>query len=182
MAGAHATHLALRHCRLDNHAPGPIVHVPPQSAAYLPARQLSRRGLASNAGQTRALPSYRIASSAPPQDERRRHFLGRLVELQPRYAGPTGLQSLSRGAPVFATFTNAAPVYVEQLLNWAFHLRELGLPHVVVCLDPESEDIAASNGIPWVAVQNQTTSEDVRNDHATFRAMVSRKVRLLLCC
>ena len=114
---------------------------------------------------------------AAAQDPRRKRFLGRLTQLQPQYSGPAGLAGLARDAPVFATFTNAAPVYVEQLLNWAFHLRELALPHVVVCLDPESEDIAASNGIPWVAVRNQTTSEDVRNDHATFRAMVSRKVR-----
>jgi hypothetical protein len=112
------------------------------------------------------------------QDERRRHFLGRLPELQPRYRGPVSVGQLDTAKPVFATFTNAAPVYVEQLLNWAFHLRELHLPHLVVCLDNESEDIARSNGIPWVAVQNKTTSEDVRNDHAVFRAMVSRKVHL----
>lgn len=111
------------------------------------------------------------------QDPRRRHFLGSLPRLQPSYEGPTQLQHLNRAAPIFATFTNAAPVYVEQLLNWAFHLRELNLPHLVVCLDPESEDVAATNGLPWVPVQNQTTSEDVRNDHATFRAMVSRKLR-----
>jgi hypothetical protein len=110
------------------------------------------------------------------QDPRRRHFLGRLPRLQPSYKGPTQLRQLDRAAPIFVTFTNAAPAYVEQLLNWAFHLRELSLPHLVVCLDPESEDIATTNGLPWVPVQNQTTSEDIRNDHAMFRAMVSRKV------
>jgi hypothetical protein len=66
------------------------------------------------------------------------------------------------------------------MLNWAFHLRELQLQHVVVCLDSESEDIAVSNGIPHITVQNKTTSEDVRNDHETFRAMVSRKVSYCL--
>lgn len=111
------------------------------------------------------------------QDGRRRQYLGRLPQLQPQYCGPVSIDELDISAPVFATFTNAAPVYVEQLLNWAFHLRELQLPHVVVCLDNESEDIALSNGIPYVTVQNKTTSEDVRNDHATFRAMVSRKAR-----
>jgi hypothetical protein len=115
---------------------------------------------------------------ARTQDARRKRFLGMLPRLQPRYAGPGAVDALSRRAPVFATFTNAAPVYVEQLLNWAYHLRELGLPHVVVCLDAESEDIATTNGLPWIPVANRTTSEDVRNDHATFRAMVSRKARL----
>lgn len=115
------------------------------------------------------------------QDARRQRFLGMLPRLQPHYAGTVSVDLLDRDAPVFATFTNAAPVYVEQLLNWAFHLRALNLPHVVVCLDPESEDIAETNGLPWVPVVNQTTSEDVRNDHATFRAMVSRKVRLPTC-
>lgn len=115
------------------------------------------------------------------QDERRRQYLGRLPHLQPNYCGPVSVAELDTSKLVFATFTNAAPVYVEQLLNWAFHLRELQLPHVVVCLDNESEDIAVSNGIPFVTVQNKTTSEDVRNDHATFRAMVSRKVCALLC-
>ena len=115
------------------------------------------------------------------QDPRRKHFLGRLPRLQPHYEGATALEHLDRSSPVFATFTNAAPVYVEQLLNWAYHLRDLNLPHVVVCLDPESEDIAKTNGLPWVPVDNQTTSEDVRNDHATFRAMVSRKVRVDMC-
>lgn len=113
------------------------------------------------------------------QDERRRQYLGRLPHLQPHYCGPVSIDELDTSAPIFATFTNAAPVYVEQLLNWAFHLRELQLPHVVVCLDDESEDIALSNGIPYVTVQNKTTSEDVRNDHKTFRAMVSRKARPL---
>jgi hypothetical protein len=111
------------------------------------------------------------------QDPRRRHFLGRLLQLQPGYQGPKSLSELSRDAAVFATFSNAAPAYLEQLLNWAFHLRELQLPHLVVCLDAETEEVAASNGILWLPVQNQTTSEDVRNDHATFRAMVSRKVQ-----
>ena len=115
------------------------------------------------------------------QDPRRQRFLGMLPRLQPHYAGPVSLADLDRAAPIFATFTNAAPVYVEQLLNWAFHLRQLELPHVVVCLDSESEEIATANGLPWVAVANQTTSEDVRNDHATFRAMVSRKVRATVC-
>lgn len=113
------------------------------------------------------------------QDPRRKRFLGMLPRLQPLYDGPTQVESLDRSRPVFATFTNAAPVYIEQLLNWAFHLRDLQLPHLVVCLDPESEEIARTNGLPWVPVENQTTSEDVRNDHATFRAMVSRKVRRL---
>ena len=80
------------------------------------------------------------------QDDRRRQYLGRLPHLQPHYCGPVSISELDISAPVFATFTNAAPVYVEQLLNWAFHLRELQLPHVVVCLDDESEDIALSNG------------------------------------
>lgn len=110
------------------------------------------------------------------QDPVRRDFLGRLPELQPEYAGPVSVNQLNQSATVFATFTNAAPVYVEQLLNWAFHLRALGLPHLVVCLDAASEDVCASNGLPWVPVANQTGSEDVRNDHMTFRAMVSRKV------
>jgi hypothetical protein len=110
------------------------------------------------------------------QDPRRKRFLGMLPRLQPRHQSSASFASIDRQVPVFATFTNAAPVYVEQLLNWAYHLRELQLPHVVVCLDTESEEIADSNGIPWLAVANKTTSEDVRNDHATFRAMVSRKV------
>ena len=110
------------------------------------------------------------------QDPRRRRFLGLLRRLQPHYSGPVATGDLNRSAPVFSAFTNAAPVYIEQLLNWAFHVRALNLPHLVVCLDAESEEIAQSNDLPWVAVANQTTSEDVRNDHATFHAMVSRKV------
>jgi hypothetical protein len=118
-----------------------------------------------------------VNSCCVPQDPQRRKYLGLLSRLQPHYTGPVSLHDIDKTKAVFSTFTNAAPVYVEQLLNWAYHLRELGLPHLVVCLDSESEEIASSNGIPWVPVQNKTTSEDVRNDHATFRAMVSRKVR-----
>eukprot|EP00892_Ulva_mutabilis_P003418 jgi/Ulvmu1/1448/UM011_0178.1 len=119
-----------------------------------------------------------LATLHTRKDPVRRHFLGKLPQLQPHYLGPSTITQLNRSEPVFATFTNAAPVYVEQLLNWAYHLRELGLPHLVVCLDDESLDIARVNGIPWIEVANKTTSQDVRNDHATFRAMVSHKVDL----
>jgi len=58
------------------------------------------------------------------------------------------IEDIPRGSAVWVTFVNGDESYREIMTNWALHLRELQVPHVVVAFD----DIAARNceqlGIP----------------------------------
>ena len=58
------------------------------------------------------------------------------------------IDDIPPGATVWVTFVNGDEKYREMMLNWAYHLRAIDVPHIVVAFDDVAAAVCAENGIP----------------------------------
>jgi hypothetical protein len=61
-----------------------------------------------------------------------------------------GLDAMPAGSTVFVTFVNGDEKYREMMINWALHLRQLDVWHVVIAFDHQAADTCANNAIPYI--------------------------------
>jgi hypothetical protein len=60
------------------------------------------------------------------------------------------VEDIPANSTVWVTFVNGDEKYREMMLNWAFHLRVLNVPHVVAAFDDVAAAVCSKNGVPFI--------------------------------
>jgi hypothetical protein len=58
------------------------------------------------------------------------------------------IEDVPPGSTLWVTFVNGDAKYREMMINWAYHLRAVNVPHLVVAFDDVAATVCADKGIP----------------------------------
>jgi hypothetical protein len=60
------------------------------------------------------------------------------------------IDDIPAGATVWVTFVNGDEKYRDLMMNWAYHLRTVNVPHMVVAFDDVAATVCQEKGIPYL--------------------------------
>jgi hypothetical protein len=69
------------------------------------------------------------------------------------------------GSTVWVTFVNGDEKYREMMINWAYHLRQVNVPHLVVAFDDVAAGVCEDKGIPFLRCAAQHGAASCRCTH-----------------
>lgn len=77
-----------------------------------------------------------VLSHVPPVQQHKRWF--------------DDINDIPPGSTVWVTFVNGDEKYRDLMINWAYHLRAVNVPHVVVAFDDVAASVCRDKGIPFL--------------------------------
>jgi hypothetical protein len=60
------------------------------------------------------------------------------------------VEDIPANSTVWVTFVNGDKKYREMMLNWAYHLRILNVPHLVAAFDDVAAAVCSKHGVPFI--------------------------------